>query len=111
MAVVGEGRVSGIQIKDTKTGKDELYPTQGLFLAIGHKPNTDFLKGFIELDEKGYIITKKPKVATEAMTCTSVAGVFAAGDCVDVRYRQAIVAAGQGCMAALDAQKFLEEVG
>lgn len=99
--MVGEQSVTGIRLKDTKTGEEMLYPTQGIFLAIGHKPSTEFLMGVIDLDEKGYV-----KVAG---TATNVPGIFAAGDCVDHRYRQAIVAAGQGCMAALDAQKYLED--
>ncbi len=102
LEVVGEASVTGVKVKDNKTGKEDLYPTQGFFLAIGHKPSTEFLKGIVELDAKGYVVTKNH-------TETSVPGIFAAGDCVDARYRQAIVAAGQGCMAALDAQKYLEE--
>ncbi len=102
LEVVGEASVTGVKVKDNKTGKEDIYPTQGFFLAIGHKPSTEFLKGIVELDAKGYVVTKNH-------TETSVPGIFAAGDCVDARYRQAIVAAGQGCMAALDAQKYLEE--
>lgn len=99
LEVVGESAVTGVRIKDTVTGKEEVYPAQGFFLAIGHKPNTDFLKGFIELDPKGYV-----KVVG---TATNIPGVFAAGDCVDFHYRQAIVAAGQGCMAAMDVQNYV----
>jgi len=99
LEVVGDAAVTGIKIKDNETGKEEVYPAQGFFLAIGHTPNTDFLQGFIELDKKGYV-----KVVG---TATSVPGVFAAGDCVDFHYRQAIVAAGQGCMAALDVQTYV----
>lgn len=99
--MVGETSVSGIRLKDVKTGDVMLYPTQGIFLAIGHKPSTEFLKGVVNLDSKGYVEVSG--------TATNVAGIFAAGDCVDHRYRQAVVAAGQGCMAALDAQKYLEE--
>ncbi len=101
LEMVGEQSVTGIRLKDTKTGEETLYPTQGIFLAIGHKPSTEFLKGIVDLDEKGYV--------NVSGTATNVPGIFAAGDCVDHRYRQAIVAAGQGCMAALDAQKYLEE--
>lgn len=100
--VLGETAVTGVRLKDAKTGEVSTLPTQGFFLAIGHKPNTEFLKNFIELDVKGYVVTK-------TNTQTSVPGVFAAGDCVDHRYRQAIVAAGQGCMAAMDVEKWLEE--
>ena len=79
-----------------------LEDVQGLFVAIGHKPNTDFLKGFIDLNEKGYInVTKNSKTSKE--------GVFVGGDVSDWRYRQAVTAAGLGCMAALDAEKFLAE--
>jgi thioredoxin reductase (NADPH) len=99
--VLGETSVTGVRLKDAKTGEVSTINTQGFFLAIGHKPNTDFLKNIVELDSKGYIVTKE-------YTQTSMPGVFAAGDCVDHRYRQAIVAAGQGCMAAMDAQKWLE---
>lgn len=100
--IVGETEVTGIRLKDAKTGEIIEYPTQGVFLAIGHKPNTEFLRGFIALDKKGYVMIGQH-------TQTSVPGVFASGDCVDHRYRQAIVAAGQGCMAAMDAEKYLEE--
>lgn len=100
--VLGENAVTGIRLNDAKTGEVSTLPTQGFFLAIGHKPNTEFLKNFVELDVKGYVVTK-------TNTQTSVPGVFAAGDCVDHRYRQAVVAAGQGCMAAMDVEKWLEE--
>jgi thioredoxin reductase (NADPH) len=127
--IVGDSAVNGVKLKDTVTGKTEIYATQGVFLAIGHIPNTKFLKDFIELDKKGYVVTcdrlandylhgqmvegaKLKAIADKKirfMTMTSVDGVFAAGDCVDYHYRQAIVAAGQGCMAAMDAQKYLED--
>lgn len=96
--IYGDSVVRGIRLK---TGED--IKTDGVFLAIGHKPSTDFLKDFIELDHKGYVVVSG--------TQTSMLGVFAAGDCVDHRYRQAIVAAGQGCMAAMDAEKYLESHG
>ncbi len=99
--IVGDTAVSGVRIKDVKTGETTIYPTQGFFLAIGHKPNTDFLKGFVDLDHKGYVLTSG--------TYTNVPGVFAAGDCVDHVYRQAIVAAGAGCMAAMDAELWLRK--
>lgn len=98
--IMGDTIVTGIRLKDTKTGKSEDLKTDGVFLAIGHKPSTEFLRGIIELDEKGYVVVHNG-------TVTSVPGIFAAGDCVDHRYRQAIVAAGQGCMAAMDAEKWL----
>jgi len=100
--VIGQTSVTGVRLKDSKTQEVSMMNTQGFFLAIGHKPNTDFLKNVVELDVKGYVVTKK-------YTETNVPGIFAAGDCVDHRYRQAVVAAGQGCMAAMDAQKWLEQ--
>ncbi len=109
--ILGDTAVSGVRLKDTKTGTTSEVKTQGVFLAIGHKPNTEFLKGFVALDERGYIQLIRPASAREAQTRTSVPGVFAAGDCVDPRYRQAVVAAGMGCMAAMDAQKWLEDKG
>jgi thioredoxin reductase (NADPH) len=109
--ILGDQAVSGIRLTDVATGKQTDYPTQGVFLAIGHRPNTDFLKGFVDLDQKGYVVVKRSESALEPQTETTLPGVFAAGDCVDPRYRQAIVAAGQGCMAAIDAQKYLEEHG
>lgn len=107
--IVGDTAVTGVKLKDAKTGVESLYPTQGVFLAIGHRPNTEFLKGFIELDQKGYVVVNHVGSPLDPQTATTTEGIFAAGDCVDPRYRQAIVAAGQGCMAAMDAEKFLEE--
>ena len=92
--------VTGLRLKDTKTGEESILKVQGLFVAIGHKPNTDFLKGQIDLDEKGYIIVHD-------RVKTNIEGVFAAGDVADSRYQQAVTAAGMGCMAALEAEKFL----
>ncbi len=130
LEVVGDTAVTGVKIKDNTSGVEEVYPTQGFFLAIGHVPSTAFLKGFVDLDKKGYVVTfnrlaedfvrGSSEVTNEKVkelqsshphftTCTSELGVFAAGDCVDFNYRQAVVAAGQGCMAALDAQKWLSE--
>lgn len=108
--MVGEQSVTGIRLKDVKTGESMVYPTQGIFLAIGHKPSTGFLQGVVTLDSKGYVDVVPPKTSLDYHTATSVTGIFAAGDCVDPRYRQAVIAAGQGCMAALDAQKYLEEL-
>ncbi len=94
--------VVGLRLRDTKTGEASDLPVQGLFLGIGHKPNTGVFQGHVELDSQGYILTKRH-------TETSVPGVFACGDAVDTRYRQAITAAGTGCAAAIDCEKFLEE--
>ncbi|OWZ25821.1 thioredoxin-disulfide reductase [Wolbachia endosymbiont of Wuchereria bancrofti] len=95
-------KVTGIIIKSTKIDEIQELRVNGVFIAIGHAPNTGVFKSFIEMDEQGYIITKP------GTTLTSRAGVFAAGDVQDKVYRQAVVAAGTGCMAALDAEKFLE---
>lgn len=100
----GEGAVSSIFIKDAVDGSEKELSLDGVFVAIGHDPNVGFLDGFIELDEKGYI---KTGFTTE--TSTSVPGVFAAGDVADSIYRQAITAAGTGCQAAIDAERWLEQ--
>ena len=107
--VLGDTMVTGLRLKDNTTGDVVEYPTKGVFLAIGHKPNTEFLKGTIDVDQKGYVLIKRPQSPLDPQTETSVPGIFAAGDCVDPRYRQAIVAAGMGCMAAMDAQRWLSE--
>ncbi|MBI2137376.1 thioredoxin-disulfide reductase [Candidatus Woesearchaeota archaeon] len=99
--VTGDGsKVTGLKLRNVKTSTRSQIKTDAMFLAIGHIPNTAFLKGLAELDEQGYII------ATE--TKTKVAGLFAAGDCADKKYRQAITAAGTGCQAALEAERYLE---
>ena len=107
LEIVGDTSVTGVKIKDNETGKEEVYPAQGVFLAIGHKPNTEFLKGFIDLDQKGYVMVHGMMKPGDFHTATNVPGVFAAGDCVDPRYRQAVVAAGQGCIATLSAVNYL----
>jgi thioredoxin reductase (NADPH) len=98
----GEQGVTGLKVKNNETGEEEIIHTDGIFVAIGHKPNTDFLEGQLEMDEAGYL---KVEPGT---TKTNVPGVFACGDVQDHVYRQAITAAGSGCMAALDCERFLE---
>jgi thioredoxin reductase (NADPH) len=103
--VVGEKGVSSVKLKNSKTGKESDLAVEGFFVAIGHKPNTDLFKGVLEMNDVGYLITR-PKT-----TYTSIEGVFAAGDVQDPIYRQAVTAAGTGCMAAIDAERWLEHQG
>ncbi|MBA4495167.1 thioredoxin-disulfide reductase [Paenactinomyces guangxiensis] len=100
--LAGDKGVTGIKVKNNETGAEEIIETDGVFIAIGHKPNTDFLEGQVKTDELGYIVVEP------GTTRTSVPGVFACGDVQDHVYRQAITAAGTGCMAALDCERFLE---
>ena len=100
--VLGADFVTGVKVRDTVTGEERHVPLGGLFVAIGHTPNTAFLRGRVELDDYGYIMTP-----TAWRTYTSVPGIFAAGDVMDPYYRQAVSAAGTGCMAALDAERWL----
>ena len=95
--------VTGIELEDTQNGAKTEKELTGVFIAIGHKPNTDFLAGQVDLDEQGYIKVKNPSSAT------NIEGLFAAGDVCDPNYRQAIVAAGKGCVAAMDVERFLQE--
>ena len=104
--VLGDTMITGVRLKDTQTGEESELPLGGLFMAIGHTPATAFLEGQLELDEKNYI-----KLADQYRSTTSVDGVFAAGDCVDSVYRQAVTAAGMGCKAALDAERWLADKG
>ena len=101
---IGDKFLTGVSVINNKTGEKSLIECSGLFYAIGHQPNTSFLNGQLELDEAGYILTKP------GTTQTSVAWVFAAGDVQDKKYRQAITSAGSGCMAALEAEKYLQEL-
>ena len=101
--VLGEEAVTGVRLRDTVTGDLSDHPTEGVFVAIGHTPNTALFAGQLALDPKGYLLTFKG-------TATSVAGVFGAGDVVDSTYRQAVTAAGMGCEAAIDAERWLETI-
>lgn len=98
----GKKRMTGVLLEDTKDHSVTQLDADGLFIAIGHKPNTELFKNYLEMDETGYLIVKP------GSTYTNVEGVFAAGDVADKKYRQAITAAGTGCMAALDAERWLE---
>lgn len=107
--VLGEEKprkvVKGVKIKNLKTNQIIEMPIDGIFIAIGHQPNTELVKGQIDLDEKGYIKTKPGR------TETNIPGVFAAGDVQDHYYRQAITAAGSGCQAAIEVERYLEALG
>jgi thioredoxin reductase (NADPH) len=102
--VLGDDAVTGLRLHNVKNGEEYVLPTQGLFLAIGHEPNTGLFKGVIDMDEKGYITPVE-------YTMTNIPGVFAAGDVTDHRYRQAVTAAGDGCRAAIDLERWLESLG
>lgn len=101
--VIGDptSRIKGVKVKNTRTAETMEMPTEGLFIAIGHQPNTDLFKGVLDMDDNGYLITQ------DKSTKTNIPGVFACGDAQDHYYRQAVTAAGSGCMAAIDAERFL----
>ena len=102
--VLGDDAITGLLLRNLKTGEETVLPIQGLFLAIGHEPNTGLFKGVIDMDQKGYIVPVE-------YTMTNIPGVFAAGDVTDHRYRQAVTAAGDGCRAAIDLERWLESQG
>ncbi len=102
--VLGDAAVTGLQLHNLKTGEESILPVQGFFLAIGHQPNTDLFKDMIDTDKAGYIVPVEH-------TMTNIPGVFAAGDVTDHRYRQAVTAAGDGCRAAMDLERWLENQG
>ena len=103
--VLGENEVEGLRVVNNQSKKESTIPVNGFFVAIGHKPNTDIFKDWLDMDNTGYIQTKGKS------TKTKVFGVFASGDAQDNVYRQAVTAAGTGCMAALDAERYLTEKG
>lgn len=103
--ILGDEKVEGIRIKNTLTGEEKNIPVEGFFVAIGHKPNTDIFKAWLDMDENGYLKVKPGR------THTKIEGVFVSGDAQDHIYRQAVTAAGTGCMAALDAERYLAEKG
>jgi thioredoxin reductase (NADPH) len=102
--VLGTAKVEGLKLRDTKTGEPSEMPIEGLFIAIGHKPNTDVFKDWLDVDEKGYLIPHEH-------SSSRIPGVFIAGDVADHRYRQAVTAAGDGARAAIDAERWLESQG
>ncbi|HKG18246.1 MAG TPA: thioredoxin-disulfide reductase [Candidatus Limnocylindrales bacterium] len=102
--VLGDEKVHGLRLRDTATGDERQMPTEGVFIAIGHKPNTEAFREWLEVDAKGYLVVRDK-------TNSDIEGVFIAGDVHDHRYRQAITAAGDGCMAAIDAERWLESQG
>jgi thioredoxin reductase (NADPH) len=103
--LLGTSKLEGLRLLNVATGQAEVLPVTGAFIAIGHSPNSDLVKGQVELDDLGYVLTQG------GTSATSLEGVFAAGDIQDHRYRQAVTAAGSGCMAALDVERWLEDKG
>jgi thioredoxin reductase (NADPH) len=102
---VAQGKVTGLELTHSETGEKQRVPADGLFLAIGHRPNTGIFRGVLDMDEVGYLAT------VPGRTATKIPGVFACGDCMDPYYRQAVTAAGTGCMAAIEAERWLEAQG
>ncbi len=102
--VLGETKVEALRLRDSRTAEERTVAVDGVFVAIGHRPNTDVFRGWLDMDEKGYLVP-------DTTTASRIPGVFIAGDVDDHRYRQAITAAGEGCRAAIDAERWLEEQG
>jgi thioredoxin reductase (NADPH) len=102
--VLGDAKVDGLRVTDTRTGDERTLPVEGLFIAIGYRPNTELFRDWLEVDPKGYLVVRDE-------TGSQVEGVFVAGDVHDHRYRQAVTAAGDGCKAAIDAERWLESKG
>jgi thioredoxin reductase (NADPH) len=102
--LLGDDCLTGVTVRDVHTGDESKLPVDGLFVAIGHRPNTDLFKGILDMDDNGYLITQP------GSSYTNIEGVFASGDVQDHTYRQAVTAAGSGCMAAIDAERWLEAV-
>jgi thioredoxin reductase (NADPH) len=102
--VLGHEKVEGLRLRDARTGEEQDIPMEGLFVAIGHRPNTEVFRGWLPTDEKGYLVPHKH-------TGSQIHGVFIAGDVADHRYRQAVTAAGDGARAAIDAERWLESEG
>jgi thioredoxin reductase (NADPH) len=102
--LIGENKLAGAEVQNVLTGEESILDVGGLFVAIGHRPNTDLFKGVLDMDDNGYLVTRP------GSTYTNVDGVFACGDVQDHTYRQAVTAAGSGCMAAIDAERWLESV-
>ena len=100
--ITGQNEVDGVSLRNLKTGEKKRIDCKGFFVALGHKPNTEVFKGLLEMNDVGYIVLKQER------SYTSIEGVFAAGDCADHVYRQAVTAAGMGCKAAIDAERWLE---
>ena len=103
--IAGKDAVEAVQVRNNKTGEERTLKVTGFFVAIGHKPNTDFFKGQLDMDEQGYLLVQP------GTSKTNIPGVFAVGDCTDKTYRQAVTAAGSGCMGALDAERYLATQG
>jgi len=101
--VLGDNKVTGLRLRDTQTGEESKLPVDGMFIAIGHDPRTELFTGQLDMDKEGYLLVDQPS------TRTNIDGVFACGDVVDHTYRQAVTAAGTGCMGALDAERYLRD--